>query len=89
MADIDLTSDLDRFVRSQVQAGRFPTPSDVIAVGLRRLEEHIAMEAEHRDELLAAIVAAFDDSRPGIPVASAFAWLEERHARRVDGNGGL
>jgi putative addiction module CopG family antidote len=87
MTDIALTPDLDRFVRSQVEAGRFRDPSHVITAGLRLLEEALATQAEHRDQLLASISAAFDDPRPGISVAVAFDRLEERHARRVS-NGG-
>ncbi len=83
MTVIDLTPDLDRFVRSQVEAGRFRDPSEVIAAGLRLLVEDLATQAEHRDQLLASIVAAFDDPQPGISVAVAFDRLEERHARRM------
>ncbi|MCJ2063753.1 type II toxin-antitoxin system ParD family antitoxin [Methylobacterium sp. J-088] len=87
MTDIDLTPDLDRFVRSQVDAGRFRDLSDVIAAGLRLLEEAIATQTGHRDHLLASIAAAFDDPNPGVAVAVAFDRLEGRHARRVS-NGG-
>ncbi|MCJ2068344.1 type II toxin-antitoxin system ParD family antitoxin [Methylobacterium sp. J-030] len=87
MAVIDLTPDLDHFVRSQIEAGRFRDPSEVIAAGLRLLEEDLATRAEHRDQLLSSIVAAFDDPQPGFSVAVAFDRLEERHARRVS-NGG-
>ncbi|MCJ2050778.1 type II toxin-antitoxin system ParD family antitoxin [Methylobacterium sp. J-070] len=83
MTDIDLAPDLDRFVRRQVEAGRFRDPSDVIAAGLRLLEEALAAQPEHRDHLLASIVAAFDDPHPGLSIAATFDRLEERHARRV------
>ena len=87
MTDIDLTPDLDQFVQSQVEAGRFRDPADVIAAGLRLLEETLATQNEHRDRLLASIAAAIDDPHPGISVADAFGRLEERHAQRVSHGG--
>jgi putative addiction module CopG family antidote len=85
MTDIDLTPDLDQFVRSQVEAGRFRGPADVIAAGLRLLEETLATQDEHRDRLLASMAAGIEDPHPGISVADAFNRLEERHAQWVSG----
>ena len=41
--NVSLPSDLDRFVRAQVEAGRYRTVSEAVREGLRMLEE-----AEHR-----------------------------------------
>jgi len=88
MADTDLSPDLDRFVRTQVAAGRFRDAAEVVTAGLRLLEDRLSVEAfKHRDAVLTSILAAFDDPQPGVPAQVVFDRLEDRHAHRV-ANGG-
>ncbi|MCJ2121552.1 type II toxin-antitoxin system ParD family antitoxin [Methylobacterium sp. J-077] len=84
MADIDLSPDLDRFVRTQVAAGHFRDAAEGVAAGLRLLEDRLAVGSfKHRDDVLTSILAAFDDPPPGLPAQVVFDRLEDRHAHRV------
>ncbi|MCJ2142527.1 type II toxin-antitoxin system ParD family antitoxin [Methylobacterium sp. E-066] len=69
---------------SEVATGRFRDATEVVAAGLRLLEDRLAVESEYRDALLDSLLAAFDGSRPGVPAKVVFDRLDERHARRVE-----
>jgi antitoxin ParD1/3/4 len=55
--NVNLTTELDRFVATKVKSGRYENASEVVRAGLRTLErEELQYEAK-----LAAIRAAIDD----------------------------
>lgn len=83
MASVELSPDLDRFVRAQIESGHFKDAADVVAAGLRLLEESVTDRAQHRDRVLASIIAAYDDPAPRIPADAVFDRLERLHAERA------
>ena len=55
--NVNLTDELDQFVASKVQSGRFENASEVVRAGLRTLER----EEQQYEAKLAALRAAVDD----------------------------
>jgi antitoxin ParD1/3/4 len=55
--NVNLTSDLDRFVAAKVKSGRYENASEVVRAGLRTLER----EEQQYEAKLAALRAAIDE----------------------------
>lgn len=80
--NVSLTPDWERFVREQVDTGRFQTESDVVREGLRLLHEHqqTVEEIDQKIERGLADVAAGRTYSPDTVRAT----LRARRASRVD-----
>ncbi len=55
--NVNLTEELDRFVLSNVQSGRYENASEVVRAALRSLER----EAQEHDAILARLRSAIDN----------------------------
>lgn len=87
--NISLTPELESFVANEVKAGLYPSASEVIVAGLRRLKEDkegwprfvAASTAELEEKLLEGVRQL--DRGEGIPGEVAFARLRERARART------
>jgi antitoxin ParD1/3/4 len=61
--NVNLTDELDRFVLSKIESGRFENASEVIRAALRALERD---EQEH-EARLTALRAAIDEGDASVP----------------------
>lgn len=72
----------ERFIREQIETGRYPSASEVVRDALRLLEkqEHMRLAALNvlRDEIRKG-----QDSGAGAPAEEVFARLEGRYAARA------
>ncbi|HTD34836.1 MAG TPA: type II toxin-antitoxin system ParD family antitoxin [Candidatus Elarobacter sp.] len=67
---ISVTAELDRFVKEQVQSGKYASSSEVVRAGLRLLYEREQERAERRDALKRLVQEGLDDLRSGKIVES-------------------
>lgn len=84
MANVNLGSHFDEFIRLQIERGRFQNASEVVRAGLRLLEDHEASRREARDRLKREINQAFDDPRPDIPADTVFERLERKAEAEIE-----
>ena len=73
--NINLTSELDRFVLEKVNSGRYGNASEVVRAGLRTLERE---EREYEAKLAALSVAIDEGDNSGIADGNVFARLREK-----------
>jgi antitoxin ParD1/3/4 len=66
---VNLTSELDRFVRTKIKSGRYENASDVIRAGLRNLERE---EREHAAKLVALRRAIDEGDASGVAAGNVF-----------------
>lgn len=85
MSDLELGPYFEEFVRDQVESGRFRDAGEVVRAGLRLLEDREADRLGDVAELRRSIAAAFDDSRPSLPIDDVFAELRAGGVRPADG----
>ena len=72
--NVNLTDELDRFVRERVQAGLYENASEVVRAGLRIL----AREEQENEVKLAALRAAIDEGdASGIAPGNVFRRVRE------------
>jgi antitoxin ParD1/3/4 len=75
--NVNLTEELDRFVRVKIKSGRYENASEVIRAALRALER----EEKHYDAKLRALRAAIKEGEAsGIAEGNPFRRLRERIA---------
>lgn len=68
--NVNLTNELDTFVRAKVKSGRYQNASEVVCAALRTLER----EGQHYEAKLAALRAAIDEGdASGIAKGDVFA----------------
>jgi antitoxin ParD1/3/4 len=73
--NVNLTDELDRFVLSKVESGRYENASEVVRAALRTLER----EEQQYELKLAALRAAVDEGdASGIAEGNVFAKLREK-----------
>jgi len=74
----------ERFVKAQVESGRYNNASEVLRAGLRLLEDEQQLRAEKLAELDRLIQAGLASATAGrlIPAAQVFAELDERRKSR-------
>lgn len=84
MASIALSDRYEKFIREQVESGRYNNASEVVRAGLRMLEDY-EESREHwlREEIPARMAEIHADPTIGIPAEQVFAELKARHARRA------
>jgi antitoxin ParD1/3/4 len=73
--NVNLTSDLDRFVLAKVQTGRYANASEVVRAALRTLERE---EQEYEAKLHALRVAIDEGDASGTSEDSVFARVREK-----------
>jgi antitoxin ParD1/3/4 len=61
--NVNLTDELDRFVSSKIESGRYENPSEVVRAALRTLERN---EQEHEAKLVALRAAIDEGDASGI-----------------------
>lgn len=83
MASISLGQHFERFVREQIERGRYQNASEVVRAGLRLLEEHELTQEERAQRLKGKIDEAWDDPRPSLPADEVFDRVEALHAKTV------
>lgn len=79
--NINLTSEMDRFVADQIKSGRYANASEVLRAGLRALEED-EKEDQAKLEALRAAIQAGEDS--GIAEDGVFERLHDYIHRLAD-----
>ncbi len=80
--NVNLTNELDRFVATRVETGRYENASEVVRAALRTLERE---ETEYETKL-AALRAAIDDGlASGIAEGDVFAQIRETRGLRGEG----
>ena len=73
--NVNLTEELDRFVLTKVESGRYENASEVVRAALRTLER----EEEHYEAKLAALQAAIDEGdASGIVQGNTFARVRKK-----------
>lgn len=75
---VALSLHFEKFVRQQVDSGRFNNVSEVVRAGLRLLENHETEQAAKLEALRAAIAVGLA-SGPGIPADEVFDRLEAKY----------
>ena len=80
MPNYALSDHYERFIRKQLESGRYNNASEVVRAGLRMLED---FEAERekwlREETPARLAELQRDPTKGIPAEAVFSRLEARH----------
>ena len=72
--NVNLTGELDRFVRREVKSGRYENASEVVRAALRTLER----EEQQYEAKLAALRAAIDEGvASGVAEGDVFARVRE------------
>lgn len=84
MASIALSEHYERFIRKQLESGRYNNASEVVRAGLRMLEDY----EDARERWLREEVAYRSDElekypQKGVSLDKAFASLESRHKGRL------
>jgi len=78
--NINLTSQMDRFVDKKIRSGQYANASEVLRAGLRALEED---EKEYQAKLKALRAAVLAGEESGIAESDVFAEARERIRRRA------
>jgi antitoxin ParD1/3/4 len=73
--NVNLTDELDRFVATNVESGRYENASEVVRAGLRALDER----EQERQAKLAALRAALEEGeRSGVAEGWSFEKVREK-----------
>ena len=84
MASIALGDHYEKFIKRQLESGRYNNASEVVRAGLRMLEDFEASrERWLRQEIPARMAEMRDDPSAGIPAEQVFDDLEARHRLRM------
>jgi antitoxin ParD1/3/4 len=83
MASIALGEHYERFIKRQLESGRYNNASEVVRAGLRMLEDfETSRERWLREEIPSRLAEMRNDPSMGIPAEQVLDELEERHRRR-------
>lgn len=84
MASIALGDHYEKFIKRQLESGRYNNASEVVRAGLRMLEDFEASrERWLREEIPARSAEMRSDPTLGIPAEQVFGELEARHRQRM------
>jgi antitoxin ParD1/3/4 len=84
MASIALSDHYEKFIKQQLQSGRYNNASEVVRAGLRMLEDFEASrERWLRQEIPSRLAEMRADPSKGIPAEQVFDELEARHRQRT------
>lgn len=79
MASIALGSRYEKFIKEQLESGRYNNASEVVRAGLRMLEDYEAhRENWLKTEIPARAAELRDDTARGVPAETVFTNLEAR-----------
>jgi antitoxin ParD1/3/4 len=83
MASIALSEHYEKFIKRQLESGRYNNASEVVRAGLRLLEDfEAARERWLRQEIPSRAAEMRDDPSLGVPAEQVFDDLEARHRQR-------
>jgi len=84
MASIALSEHYERFIKRQLESGRYNNASEVVRAGLRLLEDYEdGREKWLRDEVAARFDEVKGDIETGVSLDTAFSNIEQRHRARL------
>jgi antitoxin ParD1/3/4 len=84
MTSIALNGYYERFIKKQLESGRYNNASEVVRAGLRMLEDfEEARDKWLRDEIPSRFEELQADASKGVPLDTAFARLEAKHRARM------
>jgi len=84
LASIALSEHYEKFIRRQLESGRYNNASEVVRAGLRMLEDFEASrERWLREEIPTRMAEMRNDPSQGIPAEQVFDDLEARHRQRM------
>ena len=82
--NISLSSEIEKFIESQVESGKYPSPEDVIVAGIRLLAERERIYQGRFEELKEEIMLGVAASERGEVVdgETVFSQLQQKLKRR-------
>ncbi|OBZ96689.1 CopG family transcriptional regulator [Pararhizobium polonicum] len=84
MASFALNEHYERFIRKQLESGRYNNASEVVRAGLRMLEDfEAARERWLRDDIPSRLEDIRQNPEQAISLEDAFSRLEARHQAHV------
>ena len=84
MASIALSEHYERFIKKQLESGRYNNASEVVRAGLRLLEDYEdGREKWLRDEVAARFDEINGDLETGVSLDTALSNIEQRHKARL------
>ncbi|OHV78398.1 type II toxin-antitoxin system ParD family antitoxin (plasmid) [Sinorhizobium chiapasense] len=84
MASFALNEHYEKFIKKQLESGRYNNASEVVRAGLRLLEDQEeARERWLNQEIPARYAELKRDPSRGVPLDDAFARLEAEHQARL------
>jgi len=66
----------EKFIKTQIESGRYASASEVIRDALRLLEEQTRLRGLRVEQIRAALAASRRDTRPAIPAEQVMSRLE-------------
>ncbi|AYM08217.1 type II toxin-antitoxin system ParD family antitoxin [Agrobacterium radiobacter] len=84
MASFALNAHYEKFIKKQLESGRYNNASEVVRAGLRLLEDHEeARERWLNQEIPGRYAELKRDPSKGVPLDDAFARLEAEHQAQL------
>jgi antitoxin ParD1/3/4 len=84
MKNIALSKDAERFIRKQIESGRYENADEVIDAGLQMLESNEQpLEEWLRNEIPGRYDELIKGRAEGVSIDDAFSRLEDRHRARL------
>jgi antitoxin ParD1/3/4 len=84
MKNIALSKDAERFIRKQIESGRYQNADEVIDAGLQLLESNEQpLEEWLRNKIPGRYDDLLDGRADGVSIDDAFSRLEDRHRARL------
>lgn len=82
--NISLSSEIEKFIESQVESGKYPSAEDVIVAGIRLLEERERIYQGRFEELKREIMLGVEASERGevIDGETVFSQLQQKLKQR-------
>ena len=77
----------EKFIKTQIESGRYASASEVVRDALRLLEEQVRLQGLRVEEIRAAIAASRRDTRPAVPAEQVLARLEARYLEQAQPHG--
>ncbi|MFB2919024.1 type II toxin-antitoxin system ParD family antitoxin [Aerosakkonema funiforme] len=84
--NISLSSEIEKFIESQVESGKYPSAEEVIVAGIRLLEERERIYKGRFEELKSEILLGVEASERGevIDGETVFFQLQQKLQQRRD-----